>query len=220
MELFPVSSGSEYSGGLQAKATVEQAVDCCIDSALGLGFVLKQQDGLHLRFREPLRWISWPVEISVDITPHPKHTGISVFGSCFGGTPNQPLSHPETCVKTYLEVVGAELDNVGEAEKADPRRPARQRRLGTCQKWLGLASQLPQLLLVPMGIAAVLLWPRPGALILVSWCWFFALVPVAAEFLRRRLVGIDSESDRVALAVCVGVAIVFTLYYLFFINVL
>ena len=66
MELFPVSSGSEYSGGLQAKATVEQAVDCCIDSALGLGFVLKQQDGLHLRFREPLRWISWPVEISVD----------------------------------------------------------------------------------------------------------------------------------------------------------
>jgi hypothetical protein len=71
-----------------------------------------------------------------------------------------------------------------------------------------------------MGIAAVLLWPRPGALILVSWCWFFALVPVAAEFLRRRLVGIDSESDRVALAVCVGVAIVFTLYYLFFINVL
>jgi hypothetical protein len=219
MELLPLTSGSEYSGGLRLSVTPERVVACCIDSALGLGFVLKEQDGLSLRFREPLRWTSWPVEMAVEIAPHPDYTGVSVLGSCYGGKPGQPLEYLKRCVDIYLSMVGAALNEARLAAAADPGGPVARRPQRTGQYWLGKAAWLPQLLLVPMVVAAVLLWPRPGALVLVSWACLMVLVPPVAEFFRRRLVGTRTSGDGVVVAVGVGMAIVFTIFYMFFVDV-
>jgi hypothetical protein len=191
----------------------EEVRGLCREVAADLGLVVVEDDPSRLRLRDPFLLRVFPVEVVVGIQGEYGGVEVKVTGySGAGGSIAQPRY-----VDRLITVFAERVQRGGRSSEAAFEKPEGRRARRMMLSYLRLIQWIPLALLIPVAIAAqAYLDGLKQVALLVAWCYVVVEVPLVASFFRRRLTGIGSLGDLLALVAVDGVFVVGVVLWLVF----